>query len=111
VLTALTKAGSITDRAADEALVFHAGSTTGVPVNLQELMNGQLSGNFMLQDGDTVLVPKAEPVYVTGEVQNPNAYPMRHGMTVQQVIALAGGVTDKGKTSGIKIQRKSAAGK
>ena len=111
LLTALTKAGSITDAAADQALVFHPGSDTGIPVNLQELMNGQLSHNIMLQDGDTILVPKAEPVYVTGEVRNPSAYSLRHGMTVQQVLALAGGLTEKGTTNGIKIQRKPAPGK
>jgi polysaccharide export outer membrane protein len=110
LLTALTKAGSITENAADEALVYHAGSSTGIPVNLQELMSGQLSNNMTLQDGDTVLVLKAEPVYVTGEVRTPSSYFLRHGMTVQQVIALAGGITDRGTTNGIKIQRRPAPG-
>jgi polysaccharide export outer membrane protein len=111
VLTALTKAGSVTDDAAEEALVFRAGAGAGIPVNLHDLMSGQLGNNVVLQDGDTVLVPKAQPVYVSGEVRSPGAYPLRHGMTVQQVIALAGGVTEKGKTTGIKIQRRGPDGK
>jgi polysaccharide export outer membrane protein len=111
VLTALTKAGSVTDEAAENALVFRGGTGTGVPVSIHDLMNGQLANNLMLQDGDTVLVPKAQPVYVSGEVRTPGQYAVRHGMTVQQVIALAGGVTDKGKTSGIKIQRTGPNGK
>lgn len=111
VLTALTKAGSVTDDAAEEALVFRAGASSGIPVNLHDLMSGQLANNVVLQDGDTLLVPKAQPVYVSGEVRSPGAYPLRHGMTVQQVIALAGGVTEKGKTTGIKIQRRGPDGK
>src|SRR5262249_8308474 len=111
VLTALTKAGSVTDDAAEEALVFRSGASTGIPVNLHDLMSGQLANNVTLQDGATLLVPKAQPVYVSGEVRSPGAYPLRHGMTVQQVIALAGGVTDKGKTTGIKIQRRGPDGK
>jgi polysaccharide export outer membrane protein len=111
VLTALTKAGSVTDGAAEEALVFRAGTDAGIPVNLHDLLSGTLTNNMLLQDGDTVLVPKAQPAYVSGEVRSPGAYAVRHGMTVQQVIALAGGVTEKGKTDGIKIQRMGADGK
>jgi polysaccharide export outer membrane protein len=111
VLTALTNAGSVTDDAAELALIFHAGTTIGIPVNLHDLLRGDLRNNMSLEDGDTVLVPKAEKVYVSGEVHSPGAYPVRPGMTIQQVITLAGGVTDKGKTSGIKIQRTAATGK
>jgi polysaccharide export outer membrane protein len=109
LLTAITRAGSVTEEAAEQALVFRAGTSNGIAVNLHDLMRGDLTGNLTLEDGDTVLVPKAEKVYVSGEVKSPGAYPVRPGMTIQQVITLAGGVTDKGKTSGIKIQRTSAA--
>jgi len=111
LLTALTKAGSVTDNASDQALIYRAGSTTGIPVNLQELMSGNLTNNVALQDGDTVLVVKAEPVYVTGEVRSSGQFAVRPGMTVQQAIALAGGITDKGKYSDIKIQRKAPTAK
>ena len=32
-------------------------------------------------------------------------FPVHHGLTVQQAVALAGGLTDKGKSGGIKILR------
>jgi polysaccharide export outer membrane protein len=111
LLTALTKAGSVTEDAAELALVFRAGTNTGIPVNLHDLMRGSLNDNLALEDGDTVLVPKAEKIYVSGEVKSPGAYPVRPGMTVQQAVTLAGGVTDKGKSSGIKIQRASSSAK
>jgi polysaccharide export outer membrane protein len=61
--------------------------------------------NITLQDGDTVNVPKAQSVFVTGQVKQPGAYAVDRGTTVLQVLSLAGGLTDRGADSRIKIQR------
>ena len=71
-----------------------------------DLQGGQLSQNIALQDGDTIFVPRAETIYVFGQVKNPGAYPLKtKDTTVLQALSLAGGVTDRGSTSRIKIVR------
>jgi polysaccharide export outer membrane protein len=52
-----------------------------------------------------VVVPKADPLFVTGFVRAQGQYPARRGMTVQQALALAGGLSERGSSRGIKIQR------
>lgn len=75
-------------------------------ISLTDLQNGNVGLNVPLKDGDTILVPRAEEVYVFGEVKNPGAYPLRQeDMTVLQALSLAGGVTDRGATGRIEIVR------
>lgn len=106
---ALTRAGSITDQAGDEAVIHRpsAGETsTAIHVDLYLLFNGQqLTNNVTLQDGDIVIVPKAEPVFVTGFVQTQGPVQVKRNTTVLQVLAMAGGVSDRGSTRNIRIQR------
>ena len=61
--------------------------------------------NLSLQDGDTINVPKAQSVFVAGQVKSPGAYAAEPGATVLQVLSLAGGLTDRGSDSRIRIQR------
>ena len=61
--------------------------------------------NVPLQDGDTINVPKAQSVFVSGQVKNPGGYAVEPGMTVLQVLSLAGGVTDRGSTGRVQILR------
>jgi len=51
-------------------------------------------------------VPRAESIYVFGQVKNPGAYALQQRTTtVLQALSLAGGVTDRGSTSRIRIVR------
>jgi polysaccharide biosynthesis/export protein len=108
VLEALIKAGSVTENAGDEAIIVHANGSNS-PVNeyvdLQALLAGDVKQNFVLRDGDTVIVPKAQTLYIMGYVRNPGPYPVHRGMTVEQALALAGGVTDMGNKNNIRIKR------
>ena len=124
LVEALARAGSTLPTASGEAIVVHpeAGQTPSGPtlptavindsednvvrVDLRDLQNGAFSQNAMLRDGDTIFVPRAESVYVFGHVKNPGAYAMQQrNTTVLQALSLAGGVTDRGTTSRIKIVR------
>jgi polysaccharide export outer membrane protein len=60
-------------------------------VNVSKLMQGDPSADRVMRPGDIVIVPVADLVFVAGEVLKPNAYPLREGMTLTQVLALAGG--------------------
>jgi polysaccharide export outer membrane protein len=113
VLDAVTRAGGITEDATDDALVIRAGGAAdtdagkaddALHVDLHELFSGNVKGNLGLRDGDTVIVNKAEPIYIMGFVKSPGSYLIRRGMTVQQAITLAGGVSEKGRSSNIQIQ-------
>jgi polysaccharide export outer membrane protein len=119
LIEALARAGSTLPSASGEAVIVHAnGAATGpiLPtegnekdvehVDLRELQNGLLTHNPMLRDGDTIFIPQAQSIYVYGQVRNPGAYTLQHkNSTVLQALALAGGVTDRGRTSGLKIRR------
>jgi polysaccharide export outer membrane protein len=115
LLAALARAGSTTPAAGHEALIVRtprrpqkAGEAVEpeiLRIDLADLQAGNISLNLQLVDGDTVNVPKALSVFVSGEVKSAGAYAAEPGMTVLQVMALAGGLTDRGSDGRIKILR------
>jgi polysaccharide biosynthesis/export protein len=120
LMEALARAGSTTPMAGGEAFVVRrtdrttsaavlpdqAGETSNVlRVDLKELHRGSLDQNIALSDGDTVFVPRAETIYVSGYVRNPGAYPIQKDTTALQAVTLAGGVTDRGSTTRLKVIR------
>ncbi len=64
-----------------------------------------------LQSGDRIYVPRAEQFYIHGEVRTPNAYRVEPGMTIQEAIARAGGITDRGSLRRIDVTRTGPDGK
>ncbi|MBS1817517.1 MAG: polysaccharide biosynthesis/export family protein [Acidobacteria bacterium] len=113
LLAALARAGSTTPAAAREVTVVRARKNPApgddpsevIKVDLLALQAGNTALNIPLQDGDTVNVPKAQSVFVAGQVKTPGAYAVDPGTTVLQVISLAGGLTDRGSDNRIRIQR------
>jgi polysaccharide export outer membrane protein len=122
LIEAIARAGSTTPAASPEAIVVRApaGKAADGPtlpgekeatantqrVNLRDLQSGTLSQNLALRDGDTIFVPRAESIYVFGQVKSPGAYALQSvETTVLQALSLAGGVTDRGATNRIKIVR------
>ena len=116
LLAALARAGSTTATAGREAVIVRSprrNTLVGEPnegaevfkIDLSALQAGNVALNVQLQDGDTVNVPKAQSVFVTGQVRAPGAYPVENDTTVLQVLALAGGVTDRGADNRVRIQR------
>jgi polysaccharide export outer membrane protein len=119
LIEALARAGSITEAAAGEALIVRTRTalvngpvlpeaetaSDVIRVDVKELQSGRLSQNAQLRDGDTIFVPRAELVYVFGQVRDPGGFPVQKGTTVLQALSLAGGVTDRGATGRIRIAR------
>jgi polysaccharide export outer membrane protein len=120
LIEALARAGSTTEAAAGEAMIVRpraASASSGpvlpeqqqnaevIRVDIKELQSGRLAHNALLRDGDTIFVPRAELVYVFGQVRSPGAYTLHKGTTVLQALSLAGGVTDRGATGRIRIAR------
>jgi polysaccharide export outer membrane protein len=76
-----------------------------IRVNLLELQVGGAGRDIPLQSGDTIFVPRAGQVYVTGAVARPGAFRHEPGMTVLQALTLAGGVTARGSEGGTRVIR------
>lgn len=119
LIEALARAGSTTFTASGEVAIVRTaqgdvrgpvlpGQNSGSDVfraSIKELEGGALSQNLELRDGDTVFVPRAETIYVFGQVRTPGAYGVQTNMTVLQALSLAGGVTEHGATGRIRVVR------
>ena len=119
VLQVLAAAGSLTPAAAGYVIITRPagekpslpqtepGGGTSLRVSIKELQGGSLPESFMLKDGDSINVPRAESVYVTGQVKAPGPYVIEGSLTVRQAIAMAGGPTDRGAMGRVKIFRRT----
>jgi len=112
LLEALTRAGSVNESAGDTVLVLRAVSGAEPPreedaqrIDLPGLLAGGRKENILLADGDTIIIRKAEPVYVTGYVVRPGAYNVPRGATVLQALTLAGNISELGTASKIELTR------
>lgn len=120
LMEALMQAGWVTPTTGFDVLIIHpkSGATRAVlqselqdinadvtRVNLRDIEAGKLPQSIRIQDGDTILVPKALRLSVLGQVRTPGSIVYEPGMTVQAAIAQAGGQTEKGSTRRVKIVR------
>ena len=107
----LAKAGPMTASAGSEVVIVRsrsgearpvlpsevaAGSDAGaaaevIRVDLRAIQGGDLAQNVALLPRDTVFVPAAPKVFVSGRVPDPGGYPFAPGTTVRQAVGLAGG--------------------
>jgi len=63
-----------------------------------------------VKNGDTIYVPLAPVYYLYGFIAKPGLYLLREPITVQQAIALGGGVLPTGSESRMKVKRKGSDG-
>ena len=123
LLEALALAGSPTASASNEIVIAHPKRPVASPsddksrampdekdadivrVSLKDLQLGKAGQDITLRDGDIINVPKALSFYITGQVRNPGSLIWEPGMTLQQALALAGGLTDRGSTRGVTASR------
>jgi polysaccharide export outer membrane protein len=104
---AITLAAGFTDKA-DQT---HVRVTRRLASGQEEVTILDLSGadstarEFLLKDGDILLVPAGNTFYVLGEVRRPGAYQLTQSTTAIQAVAMAGGFTDKAAPGRTKIIR------
>lgn len=127
LLEVIANAGSLTPAAGNTIIVQRQkdptapvtgpvipGQNTGVEImriSYDDLREGRLQSNIALQDGDTLFIPEAERYYITGFVRTPGVYVLKPNTTVQQAIAQAGGLSERGTLRRLKIVRKDKDGK
>ena len=102
LLEAITEAGYTTASAGTEISIVHADGRPPTAIDMKDVLAAQA---FMLHDGDVVTVPKAQLVYISGEVRNTGSYIWTRDMTLAQLVTLAGGLSDRGKYGGAQAIR------
>jgi polysaccharide export outer membrane protein len=106
-LEAITLAGGFTEKAAPSSSKVLRKRADGN----QETLAIDLSGSnsrareFLLAEGDTILVPTGNSFYVMGEVKRPGAYQLEQAATAIEGVAMAGGFTDRAAPNRTKIIR------
>lgn len=87
-----------------------AGTGDAVPsrtFSLASMRQGIEGSNPEILPGDVILVQKASPVYVTGEVIRPGEFSIPEGgLPLMQAIAMASGVTREARLKKINIYRR-----
>src|SRR5882724_5153018 len=108
----ISAAGGFTERAGRSVTVTHRNqSDKPVTVPLARNITDNPDSNVEVFPGDTVIVRKADIVYVVGDVGRPSGFLMDSGnLTVLKAIALAGGTNRTAKLNGAKILRKGPNG-
>ncbi len=74
--------------------------------SIGSLRQGNNESNPEVLPGDVIVVQKAAPVYVVGEVLRPGEMPIPEGgLPLTQAVAMASGITREAKTKEVKIYR------
>jgi polysaccharide biosynthesis/export protein len=120
LIEALARAGSTLPTSSGEVSIVRAARNDGkggplMPgqdaatelfrASIRDLESGRMSQNIELRDSDTIFVPRAELVYVFGQVKNPGGYAVQKSTTVLQALSLAGGVTEHGAMNRVQVMR------
>jgi polysaccharide biosynthesis/export protein len=75
--------------------------------SLTGLKQGDPAANPEIFPGDIIVVQKAAPIYIIGEVRKPGEFGIpEEGLALSQAIALASGITREAKSKSIKIYRR-----
>jgi len=114
LLRALAQAGSPLSSASSELTIARqkkgasgaasAENAEVIRINWRDLQTGKVN-DVTLQDGDVIFVPKAQTFFIEGYVRNGGTFVLEPGLSVEQAIALAGGLTERGSNRGIKATR------
>jgi polysaccharide export outer membrane protein len=108
----VSAAGGLTEKAGRSITVTHREQPDKpITVPLSRNASDNPESNIPILPGDTIIVRKADLVYVVGDVGRPSGFLMDSGhLTVLQAIALAGGTTRTANLGGARIIRKGPAG-
>jgi polysaccharide biosynthesis/export protein len=108
----LQAAGGPTDKAANKVVISHRDQKDATTLSISKNPAEMTASNIELQPGDTVVVPKAGIVYVLGEVTRPGGYVLNStgGITVLQVVAVAGGPTHVASAGKTRLLRRTENG-
>lgn len=110
----LATAGGIAPGGAD--ILTLVGTRNGQPfrreLDVQSVIRSERrADDLFVQNGDVLYVDRAPVIYIYGEVQRPGTLRLERGMTLLQVLAASGGITQRGTEKGLRVHRKGSDGK
>jgi polysaccharide export outer membrane protein len=108
----ISAAGGFTEKAGRQVTVTRRDQASKpITIPLSRNVTDNLDSNVAIFPGDTIIVHKADLVYVVGDVGRPSGFLMdSEHLTVLQAIALAGGTTRTANLGGARIIRKGPNG-
>ena len=108
----ISAAGGLTEKAGHSITVTHRSDPDNpVILPVSRNLSDDPRSNIRVFPRDTIIVRKADIIYVVGDVGRPSALIMdAGGLSVLKAVALAGGTNRTAKLSGVKILRKGPAG-
>ncbi len=110
----LSIAGGVTQIGGDTVIVTRTkgGKDERVVVDFDAaFVFNDLEKNIEILPGDTVYVPRYPMFYIYGQVNRSGQYRLERNMTLQQALALGGGVTLRGTEKGVQVRRRDVGGK
>jgi polysaccharide biosynthesis/export protein len=113
LFSVISAAGGLTDRAGKSITITRRDHPDkSVAVTITHNLEDHPESNIAVFSGDTIMVRRADVIYVVGEVSHPSGFLMDNNnrLTVLQAIALAGGTARFAKLSEVRILRKGPAG-
>jgi polysaccharide export outer membrane protein len=122
ILEVLSKAGGLNKNAGKEVVLvraLRAGGTPGAGANgstilrfdLRKIQAGDTRENVLLDNEDTIFIPKAQAFYVLGEVRKPGTFSLDKETTALEGVTLAEGFSDRAAPAGVKVLRRAADGR
>lgn len=109
----ISAAGGLSDRAGKSITITHREHPDKPEiVVISHNLEDHPESNVPVYPGDTIMVRRADVIYVVGEVSHPSGFLMDNNnhLTVLQAIALAGGTGGDAKLNGARILRKGPEG-
>lgn len=96
IMELLASAGGPTNRADLAKVVVIRGRTNALQLNLLEALATNRNPDVKLAAGDVLFIPETDRrIVVLGQVNRPGAYDLLEGQRVSDLIAAAGGVTNR----------------
>ncbi|HXY03516.1 MAG TPA: polysaccharide biosynthesis/export family protein [Terriglobales bacterium] len=108
----ISNAGGLADKAGPAVSITHRNQPDSpVKVVISRNFADHPQSNLPILAGDTIIVQKADVVYVVGDVGRPSGLLMESGrLTVLQAVAMVGGTTRTAKLSAARIIHRGANG-
>lgn len=116
LLDAISIAGGFTQRADKQIRILrkhHDADVEGVVETLSLNFDDSKNAERLMQrirPNDVIVVGQQKNFYVYGEVRKPGMYPVEEDLNVMRVLAIGGGVSERGSSSRIRILRKNDKG-
>lgn len=110
----LATAGGVAPTGSDTVVLsgIRNGQQFRKQIDIGQLLNsGKREDDPIIENGDSVYVDRMPMVYVYGQVQRPGSMRVERGMTVMQVLANGGGLTQRGTEKNLKLHRREVGGK